>query len=339
MSVIEIRAAAASLDLRRLARTAMLCVAAVAAVAIGLAILSWIILGITASSAPVAHNPFGLTVREVKPSLTGFGAIILALQAQFYAALTAAVQALKSGHAATVSIATIGFLYGIFHAAGPGHGKGVISAYMVAHNRSIRLALGLSLAAALLQAIVAIALVGTLAVILKASATSINATARAIELASFAGIACLGLALVWWKAKQLDGLLFGSSAAEMEDEHFAPIAARKETSWRKTAAVILAAGIRPCTGAILLLVLSLSQGLFVAGVLGALAMAVSTAITTGSLAVLAVFARRVLGWLSGRGKAGVCIEASFELLAAGFVLVLGLVLLTGLWVGLPSALD
>lgn len=339
MSVVEIRAVAESPDLRRVTRTALLCLAAVTVVAIGLAILSWIILGVMASSAPVARNPFGLTLREVQPSFTGFGGIILALQAQFYAALTAAVQALKSGHAATLSIATIGFLYGIFHAAGPGHGKGVISAYMVAHNRSIRLALGLSLAAALLQAIVAIALVGTLALVLHASATSINATARAIELASFAGIACLGLALVWWKAKQLDGLLFASSTGEAGDEDFTPLARRNEASWRNTAAVILAAGIRPCTGAILLLVLSLSQGLFVAGVLGALAMAVGTAITTGSLAVLAVFARRVLGWLSGRGKAGVYVEASFELLAAGFVLVLGLVLLTGLWAGLPSALD
>ena len=70
MSVVEIRAVAESPDLRRVTRTALLCLAAVTVVAIGLAILSWIILGVMASSAPVARNPFGLTLREVQPSFT-----------------------------------------------------------------------------------------------------------------------------------------------------------------------------------------------------------------------------------------------------------------------------
>jgi nickel/cobalt exporter len=104
---------------------------------------------------------------------------------------------------------------------------------------------------------------------------------------------------------------------------------------------VLAAGIRPCSGAILLLVFSISQDLVVAGVVGAFAMAVGTAITTGTLAAMAVFAKSVmLRMTAEQGDRGERIIAIFEVLAAAFVLVLGVVLLTGfLSAGLPSLLD
>ena len=117
---------------------------------------------------------------------SGIGGIILTIQAHFYAALTAAVQALKAEGVGLMSLATVGFLYGIFHAAGPGHGKGVISGYIIASKGSISHGLALSLAAALLQAIVAIVVVGVFAVVLEATAATINAAARNIELVSFA---------------------------------------------------------------------------------------------------------------------------------------------------------
>jgi nickel/cobalt transporter (NicO) family protein len=111
--------------------------------------------------------------------------------------------------------------------------------------------------------------------------------------------------------------------------------------WREFAGVVLAAGIRPCSGAIILLVFALSQGLFGAGVVGALAMAFGTSLTTGSLASLAVFARTLARRVAcAHGRTGALVVAGTELLAAAFVLMLGLVLFTGMWTGgLPSALD
>ena len=57
-------------------------------------------------------------------------------------------------------------------------------------------------------------------------------------------------------------------------------------SWRKVMAVVFSVGIRPCTGAILVLVFALTQGLFWAGVAATFAMAFGTAITVAVLASL-----------------------------------------------------
>ena len=106
--------------------------------------------------------------------------------------------------------------------------------------------------------------------------------------------------------------------------------------FRETAGVVLAAGIRPCAGAIVVLVFSLSQGLFLAGVAAAFAMALGTALTTGAIATLAVFAKALaLRFAGGRGTGETAI-AGVELLAAAFVLVLGLSLLAGMWSSVAS---
>ena len=346
MSVIEARFAkphlrSSELLLQRLA----LALAATAIVACGLGLLAWLVfsIGLVPKAAP--RNPFGMNLREIAPSATGLGGLIMAIQAQFYAALTMTVQAMKTEQAAVTSLATVGFLYGIFHAAGPGHGKGVISAYIVASKRSLWRGLSLSLAAALLQAIVAVALVGVLAVVLNATAASINATARAIELVSFAAIAAVGTLLVWMKAGQFAAFIavaHGQTASAVEEPEFpSPSTFGRIRHWRELAGVVLAAGIRPCSGAIILLVFALSQGLFMVGIIGAFAMAIGTAITTGALAALAVFAKAMLLRLvEGRGVTGALVIGGIELLAAAFVLILGAVLLTGMWAGgLPSVLD
>ena len=312
----------------------------------GVFLLGWLLSATGTLPKVASHNPFGLTLREVPPRTSGLGGLILAIQAQFYGALTAAVHAMKTGDTALASLATIGFLYGIFHAAGPGHGKGVISGYIVASKRSLWRGLSLSLAAALLQASVAVTLVGMLVFVFKAGASSINSTARTVELVSFTAIAAFGSALVWWKAGQLVKFLEiargrSDGLVPDHDELPAPAVLDRMNDWREIIAVVVAAGIRPCSGAILLLVFAISQGLFVAGVVGAFAMAAGTAITTGTLAALAVFAKSVLlRFTAGRGHTGVILVAIFEVLAAAFVLILGLVLLTGIWTGgLPSFLD
>ena len=103
------------------------------------------------------------------------------------------------------------------------------------------------------------------------------------------------------------------------------------TAWRDMAAVVVAAGIRPCSGAIILLVFALSQGLFAAGVVATFAMAAGTAITTGALAAIAVLAKGLAVRLAGESTGGARAVATLEVLAAAFVLVLGVVLLVGLW--------
>jgi nickel/cobalt exporter len=71
----------------------------------------------------------------------------------------------------------ISFVYGIFHAAGPGHGKAVISSYLVANEETWRRGVTLSFASALLQAITAVLIVAVAAVLIGASRSSAKAAA------------------------------------------------------------------------------------------------------------------------------------------------------------------
>jgi len=346
MSVVihEVQTRSVSLPRSLLARLAVAGMAT-AVVGLGLAVLGYLVFATGLVAAPAPRNPFATGSAGFAMATSGIGGIILTIQAHFYAALTAAVQALKADGVGLMSLATVGFLYGIFHAAGPGHGKGVISGYIIASKGSISHGLALSLAAALLQAVVAITVVGVFAVVLEATAATINAAARNIELVSFAAVAALGAILLWAKAGEFVRLaaVIRSGMIPNDDDATFQSALRQGGvgSWRVFAGVVLAAGIRPCSGAIILLVFSLSQGLFAAGVVGALAMAIGTSITTGTLASLTVFAKAMVKRLaSGGGMAGPIAFAGFELLAAAFVLVLGMMLFAGIWAGgMLSALD
>jgi nickel/cobalt transporter (NicO) family protein len=364
----------ASLETRReLTRTGLrLLVAAVAVglVLAGLALLAWLV-GAAATAPPPPKSPFGTGLREAAPAAGGIGGIILSVQAQFYKALTDAVAALKADGTAVWSLVVIGFVYGVFHAAGPGHGKGVISAYLLASRRTLVKGLGLSAAAALLQALVAIALVAVMRLVLNATAAGTDLTAAWIERISFMVIAGFGAILLWRKTAGLVGADaahahahhdhghahhdhghhdhahhdhahddHGHAAhdhAHVHDEHHGhvhippPAALDRMTAWRDMAAVVVAAGIRPCSGAIILLVFALSQGLFAAGIVATFAMAVGTAITTGALATVAVLAKGLAVRLAGESAGGARAVAALEVLAAAFVLVLGVVLLVGLW--------
>lgn len=315
-------------------------IGAILIVASGLSVVIWLCL--SAHILPKApSNPFGLTLREVTPSSSGLGGAILFIQLQFYNALMSAVKAMKSEGAAALSLAGIGFLYGIFHAAGPGHGKGVISAYIIANRRSHWSGLGMSVAAALLQGTVAVCLVSFLHFFMNATSASINSAARAIEIGSFACIAIAGAIHLWLKASDLESFLRRWSAGLPTDEAEPAIPRKAADQNRQYIGVIIAAGIRPCTGALLLLVFASTQGLYWAGVVGAYAMAVGTAVTTGSIGLVAVLLKSsLLKVTADKGKGGVAITLGIELLAAAFILLLGLVLLSGASaISLPTYLD
>jgi len=156
---------------------------------------------------------------------------------------------------------------------------------------------------------------------------------------SFAAVAGLGAALTWRKAGKLLGVaaLFNDrvllSASDCDHVHLPrPFEIDRMTRLREMAGVVLAAGIRPCAGAIVVLVFALSQGLFAAGVAATFAMALGTALTTGAIAAVAVFGKALaLRLAGGRGAAGGLLLSGLELVAAAFVLVLGGSLLMGLW--------
>jgi ABC-type nickel/cobalt efflux system permease component RcnA len=311
-----------------------------AAIAVIAAVMGLIGLWLGPISKPPPRNPFGMGLREATPS-GSLGAWILSVQSGFYASLQAGVREMKENGSALFSLLLVGFAYGVFHAAGPGHGKSVISAYLVADEKALRKGFILSLAAALVQALVAIAIVSLVSLLLRATASTMNKLAMNVEVASFVAVALLGAVITWRKAGKVLGVMalarnpYAPVQEDCDHVHMPPPEELSRlTRWRDMAGVAIAAGIRPCAGALIVLVFALSQGLFAAGIAATFAMALGTALTTSTIAALAVFFKAMaLKIAGGRGASGAIAIAGLELLAAAFVLVLGLSLLYGLWAG------
>lgn len=301
-------------------------------------LLTGLMLLLGTSPAPPPRSPFGIGFREAAPSATGLGGWLLALQSSVSRSLQASVAAIKGG-GSWGPMVVIGFSYGVFHAAGPGHGKAVIAGYIVAGERALARGFALSFAAALLQAVVAVAIVGIGTLLLAATAAGMTRAGTVIETVSFALVAALGLTVTWRKAGRLAALVQGSAAGPCAPgcghAHLTDAAAiGRLGTWRERAAIVLAAGSRPCAGAVLILVFSASQGVLAAGIAATFAMALGTALTTGALASLAVFAKAMaLRLAGGRGARGALAVGGLELLAGAFVLVIGIAMLSGVAVG------
>ncbi|MDQ4060083.1 MAG: nickel/cobalt transporter [Pseudomonadota bacterium] len=339
----------------------------VSAAAVAAAVLS--------AAALAAPGPFGVAPPEATigaPDGTGIFGRILALQGAFYQAMTGAVRALKADGAAVWTLAGLSFLYGVVHAAGPGHGKAVITSYLLANERTLRRGILLSFASAAVQATVAVAAVGVLAVAFRATSLAMNQAAQVLEITSYALIMAVGAWLLaaklgFGRRRRLRPVSVGAaavhdhagccghghhptghSAPERPHDHHAccghshapdPRRLEGESGW-KAVSTVLAVGLRPCTGAIIVLVFALSQGLFWAGIVSAYVMGLGTAITVSALAVLAVGAKGLAIRLTGRMGAGAGrLHRAIEIAGAAAVFLLGALLLVGALTtgGMPSA--
>jgi nickel/cobalt transporter (NicO) family protein len=304
----------------------------------------------------MAQNPFGgpRPPAATEPQIGGIVGWILARQSEFYREISATIRAAKSDGSAVWTLLAISFAYGIFHAAGPGHGKAVISSYLVASQETARRGIVLSFASALMQSLVAVVIVAICAWLLNATASTMCNAEKMIEIASYALIAAFGARLVWTKgggfirALQVQRPVPAMAVAQqhhrdhshdhdhVDDAHdghsHGPVPSELEGpgGWRRGLAAILTVGVRPCSGAILVLVFALAQGLFWAGIAATFVMGLGTAITVATIAVIAVSAKDVARWLSGAGEGGgTLVMRGIEFGAAGLVLLLGAGLLFG----------
>jgi nickel/cobalt exporter len=386
-----------------------------------------------------AKNPFNVGISEggSAPPQGGITGWIFAQQIAFERMLSGAVRAIKADTHAIWALLGISFAYGVFHAAGPGHGKAVVASYMLANERALKRGIIISFLAAMLQGLVAITIVGVLAWLLNATSQHMKSVANFVEVASFGGIALLGLWLMWrkggafiaairdWRSskataasasgghshahdhdhghkhnhadhhahapQQASDHAHGSKAHQpplavahhdhahhdhahhdhpghahhghahhdhghtskqghtgqhpahahdapghVHDEHCGhfhapdPKTLGDNFSWGGALATIVTAGARPCSGAILVLVFALAQGIFLAGVAATFAMALGTALTTGALAAVAVLAKSVaVRFAGGSGGGGTLFVRTLECAAAVAVFLLG----AGLFMG------
>jgi nickel/cobalt exporter len=364
----------------------------------GLALLvaAALLIGALLDYALAQGSPFGGPRPGAAPvPVGGIVGWLFAKQAEFYRQFSGLIRASKADGTAAWSLMGVSFLYGIFHAAGPGHGKAVISSYLVANEETWMRGVVLSFLSALMQAIVAIAVVGIAAVMLHASAASMNGAVNWIETVSYLLIIVIGLRLLWVKGRAFISAArdlgrptpaVGAAVAPAQDAHahdhhphdhdhdhehdhdhkhdhahrdhadhdqghghgrshhdhdhdasawgHAHAPEPKELvgsgGWQRGLSAIVAVGLRPCSGAILVLVFALAQGLFWVGAASTLVMGLGTFITVAAIATIAVSARTWASRMaSARSGYGNLVMRGIETGAAVVIIAFGALLLGG----------
>ncbi|KFI12806.1 nickel/cobalt transporter [Vibrio coralliilyticus] len=224
------------------------------------------------------------------------------------------------------------FLYGMLHSLGPGHGKVIVTTYLATHPTKVKASLMITVVSAMLQAIVAITLVTVLVWGFNASMRVVNQQASLFVTFSFGLVALFG-GLIMYKALKniyksirkpkirvnsvtpLDATSSGelapigrspvsnitppihqhSDTCGCGHNHVAEAdAINRASTWREYLAIITTIGIRPCTGAIMVLLFANVAGLYWMGVVSAILMAAGTALTTSLIAMMTLTGKHVV---------------------------------------------
>ncbi|MEL4015233.1 nickel/cobalt transporter [Dryocola clanedunensis] len=240
------------------------------------------------------------------------------------------------------SLLSFSFVYGVLHALGPGHGKIVITTWLATHPSRLRSSLKLTFAASLLQGLVAIALVTVVLGVLQLPSRQLHMSSFWLEKGSYLLVGVLGLMLALRALKKLRQALSRPKFTSFTPQHVhhencgcghqhlpteQQLAAGED--WRARLTIVLSMGLRPCSGAIMVLLFSKVIGVFSWGVLSALAMAAGTSITISGLALLVHSFRSFAVKISGNkspvlwrqvGWATLALAGSLILIAAAVVM-------------------
>ncbi|TPO08902.1 nickel/cobalt transporter [Mesorhizobium sp. B1-1-5] len=369
-------------------------------------------LGLLAATLVIAHMPvvahaqssLGIGTNDgMAPTTTGpFAHILMWInlrQQEFYHSLAAAMKAMRQDGSKLWLLIGLSFAYGIFHAAGPGHGKAVISSYMVANEVALKRGIMLSFVSAMLQGLTAVVVMMLAYFVLRGTAISMTDAAWFLEISSYVLVTLFGAWLLWRKLGPSILRLFGRTPAyslsaahaghshgghadhshahahshsshshahshaahahalHVHDDHdhshdhadhdhhdhgpgevcdacghsHAPDPAMlsgDRFDWRTAWSAVAAVGIRPCSGALIVLSFALLNGLWVGGLLSVLAMSIGTAITVSALATIAVLAKNWAVYFAGDGRLGNRIHSIVEIGGAAFIFLVGLLLLS-----------
>ncbi|NKB49732.1 MAG: hypothetical protein GKS02_10285 [Alphaproteobacteria bacterium] len=271
-------------------------------------------------------------------------------QRAFTNELAGAVRSLRDEDslAAAWGLVVVSFLYGVFHAAGPGHGKVVISTYLLTHPSNLKRGLALAWVSSLVQGVTAVVLVMALVHLFGLALRETRNAVGPLETTSFALVALLGGWLVWRAiaAIRRSFLAHGQSAiaGNLHNDHIGhahdpndpnccvahgpsaqQIGAIK--TWREALPIVLSIGIRPCSGGVLVLLIAEAMDLRAAGIGAVFAMAIGTALTVSALALSSVFLRK-FATMVVRSE-GTTVQAAGHVVAlagGGIIMMLGLAL-------------
>ncbi|MGO1296338.1 MAG: nickel/cobalt transporter [Vibrio sp.] len=225
---------------------------------------------------------------------------------------------------AMYSLIEVSFLYGIFHSLGPGHGKLIVSTYLATNPAKIKMGLMITVVSALVQALVAIGVVSVFLFVLKQTMRHVNAFVGQIFSLSYVGVLLIGAIIFyqgmryfykqWRSSKHAHQHGHDHDSHHHHDHHHehshehqpqedgscscghkhiaTPNEINRAKSVREYIAIIMSIGIRPCTGAILVLFFANLAHQYWVGVFSAVIMSVGTACTTSTIALATVSGRQ-----------------------------------------------
>lgn len=279
------------------------------------------------------HSP-GFTMPGLLQDIIGF---VAQMQRALIDTLTARTAALESGATPGIVAAIVGvaFLYGVFHAAGPGHGKFVIATYLVTHKERFRRGVGMAVIMAGAQAVSAIVIVSVIALVLRAASGVVLDSVNILEAASYGLIILIGLGMAY---RTVRGQPHHCAVHDHGDHH-----ADRRKGWAARLLpdgparnLAVAVGVRPCSGAIIILLFTLANGLFLVGIVATLVMAVGVAMTVSGIGLGAILARWGVSRLATNrpvtaaiAQRGVAMAGSLFLVVTGTLLLLGAVVRSG----------
>ena len=246
---------------------------------------------------------------------------------------------------AGVTLMLFSLAYGVLHALGPGHGKVVISTFLATHPAKLKTSLKLTLLAALLQGSVAIVLVTLMLVVLQTSSRQMHLGSYWLEKGSYLLVVALGIWVGWRALRTLHQQLRTKPKMQIHairpqhqhDEHCGcghahlPSAAQMDqaVSGKTQALVVFSMGLRPCSGAIMMLLFAKVIGVYAWGVASAVAMAMGTALTVSALGLLVQRSRALalrLGRASDTNPLAKLLMPVFALLGSVLLIVAGVAL-------------
>lgn len=284
---------------------------------------------------------------------------VIRTQRAYLSEMRTAVRAIRAGDLTAVSALLGGaFVYGVLHAIGPGHGKAVIASYVVADGATLRRGLLVTALSSLAQGASAVLLVGSLALIFGLGRAQVEYGAWIIEVLATSLLVALGLLQAYRASMGADDHHcdhgHGDHAIRPQDHghhHHAALAPSRNEhphrharqgehrhlepagAQRSMLAVALTIGLRPCSGAIVLLLFAMVQGVLLAGIAGVFAMAAGTGLTVAVLAIGAVYGRRLAGTIAEATDRAAGLQRAIAV--AGWLAVAGFgaLLLAAAWQG------
>lgn len=217
------------------------------------------------------------------------------------------------------------FLYGVLHTLGPGHGKTIVASYFVGKNVHVLRGLSMGLQIAVTHVVSAVLLVTIFDISYRQLLGGDPIQSIWIGIFSYGIVTIIGATMLVRAMRRT----FFADGDEHHDHVHDHGHHHHSHNWREEGFIAFLAGLVPCTGAVLVMLFALANGIVLAGVLMVVAISLGMAITMTGIGIASILFRRMvlLGATEGSSR-HVMLGAVLEHVAALLILAIGLAFLT-----------